>query len=46
MLLFAEAAVGRIWFVELQWATSSLANPMLSISVRLERGGVSAKKNG
>ena len=36
MLLFAEAAVGRTWFVELQSAISSLANPMLSIHVSLE----------
>jgi hypothetical protein len=36
MLLFAEAAVGRTWFVELQLATCSLANPMLSICVSLE----------
>jgi len=36
MLLFAEVAVGRTWFVELQLATSSLANPMLSIHVSLE----------
>lgn len=45
MLLFAEAAVGRTWFVELQSATSSLANPMLSIDVSLEVAG-SAKKMG
>jgi hypothetical protein len=36
MPLFAEAAVGRTWFVELQSATSSLANPTLSIGVSLE----------
>ena len=45
MLLFAEVAVGRTWFVELQSATSSLANPMLSIGVSLEVAG-SAKKMG
>lgn len=46
MLLFAEVVVGRTWFVELQSATSSLANPMLSIGVSLEVAGGQQRKWG